>query len=440
VSRQLIRLAFAVSVLGMAAAAYGQSTGLTVSASKGPVEAPRFYGFTFDFTASDSSGLNSVGQNYANDLILYFEPTWNIGKQFLRDSKHWRGLHLAGRFVVTQNLAGVTDSNFSGVANAGPSGTCFRGLPSEVGGVVDPTQVPYCNPIGNDRRTDYSDLWLTLRAPRVVTIPKLGLPINPSLRVILPTSEQSRFQTLIMAVAIGVGTGRALPFWKDRIRLGYSFLFNKNFHQSPSPIFRSSPQSNSFQGPGSITNGSNPYDYSGTASANYFVGGREGAISNSNDYSFLNIFSGGIQFHEKVSFDAFYIISSGIRYGQDCTGAVNVQGQDINLCQTGDAVAGASGTFLSRPGFSHTQVLWVTLSYQVLDYLGLSLAWINSAPLTYRNGTYRQGVVSVDYDAFSSLSISATLSIDGVANKLWPKKKPAPTKSAGLPFKFGSAL
>ncbi len=425
-SRQLIRLAFAVSVLGMAAAAYGQSTGLTVTSGKAENEAPRFYGFTFDFTVSDSSGLNSVGHNYANDLIIYFEPTWNIGKQYLRNSR-WKNLHLAGRFVVTQNLAGVSDANFSGTANAGPSGTCWKGNPSETGGVVDPTAIPYCNPVGNDRRTDYSDVWLTLRAPKLVTIPKIELPINPSIRIVLPTSEQSRFQTLAMSLALGIGTGRSLPFWKDRIKIGYSFLFNKNFHTDPTAVYRQPIAANA-----SVIGG-NPYDYIGPISSNYYVAGRDGAFNTSNDYSFLNIFSGSIQFHEKVSFEALYLLSSGIRYGLPCTEpGLAVQGQPVNLCATGDAVANASGTFLSRPGFSHTQILWVTLNYQVLDYLGLSLAWINAAPLTYKNGSYRQGVVSADYDAFTAISLSATLTIDAVINKLAPRKS-APTKQAGLP-------
>jgi hypothetical protein len=426
VSRQLIRLAFAVSVLGMAAAAYGQSTGLVVTGGKGPAQAPRFYGFTFDFTVSESSGLNAVGQNYQNDLLFYLEPSWNIGRQFLRDSKYWRNLTLAGRFVVTQNLAGIQAQNFNGTANAGPSGTCWTGSPSETGGVVNPNTIPYCNPVGNDRRTDYGDIWLTLRAPRLFTIPKAGLPINPQFRVILPVSAQSRFSNLAMSMALGVGTGRSLPFWKDRIRIGYSFLFNKNFHTNEGSRF---PVSDS-----RITvrpTGENAFDYAGGLSSDFFTAGREGPVNTNNNYSFLNIFSGGIQIHDKVAFDAIYILSSGVRYGLPCT-PLNVNGLMEDICANGDAVAAASGTAISRPGFLHSQILWVTLNYQVLDYLGLSLAWINFAPLTNDNGTYQQGIVSVDYNAFTSVSLSATISIDGVINRLSPRK-PDPTKQAGIP-------
>src|SRR5262245_2454719 len=117
--KHLLIIALILGILGMAAAAYAQvglnpgGAGAATSLKKVP-----FYGFGFDFTASDNTGLNSVGQNYRNDLTFYFEPTWRIGARWLSHTR-WRGLTLAGRFAVTQNVSGVDETNFSGYANSG---------------------------------------------------------------------------------------------------------------------------------------------------------------------------------------------------------------------------------------------------------------------------------------------------------------------------------
>src|SRR6185369_6411838 len=109
-----------------------------------------------------------------------------------------------------------------------------------------------------------------------------------------------------------------------------------------------------------------------------------------------------------------------------------INGQPEDICQNGDQVAAASGSFLSRPGLKMPQqILWVSLTYQPLDYLGFSLSWINWAPLYYDDGhTYRQGVVSTNYDAFTTISLGATVSIDGVMNKLIKRKEPLATATA----------
>src|SRR5947208_1484598 len=60
------------------------SSGGTAGTVEAKKEEPvRFYGLTFDFTLADSSGLNSIGHNYRNDLNFYFEPTWHVGAKYL---------------------------------------------------------------------------------------------------------------------------------------------------------------------------------------------------------------------------------------------------------------------------------------------------------------------------------------------------------------------
>ena len=170
VKRNLIRFALATGLLGMASAAYGQqplaatsNAAATVDASKN--EVPKYGGLSFDFTMADGTGLNSVGQNYRNDLVFYFEPTWNVGARYLRGT--WaKNFAIAARFTLTQELAGTDEASFNGTANSGPHGSC-PGATINGNGQFDPNSCGYGNPAPNDRRADYSDVWLTFRMPRV---------------------------------------------------------------------------------------------------------------------------------------------------------------------------------------------------------------------------------------------------------------------------------
>lgn len=407
-NKHLIRLALVLGVLGMASSAYGQSAGLSATTSAKP---PRFYGLSFDFTVADGSGLNAVGQNYRNDLNFYFEPTWNFGRLYLSNIKPLRNMHLAARFIVTQNLAGVDETNRTGTINTGPQGTC-----SDVGimnGVVDPTTVGYCNPPGADRRTDYSDLWLTLRAPRIYTIPKVDIGINPQIRLIVPTSLQSRNAHLASTLTAFLGFGRA--FFKGRLRLGYSFGFQKFFHTQTTQSFGQTGNAST------IAPGGNPWNaVTSTGSANFYSDPSRNGQVNTN-FSLMNIVSGGVQIHEKVSFDLLYFTIHGFAYDQSCVIVVNGVPEDI--CQNGDAVAANSGSRLDRPGLRQSQVLWGSLSYHALDWLTVTLSWINFAPMFNPDSTYRQGIFSADYNAFTTVMLGTTVSIDQFAAKFIKQKQ-----------------
>lgn len=368
-----------------------------------------FYGFSFDFTLADGTGLNSVGQNYRNDLAFYFEPSWNVGARFFRNT--WaKTFSIAARFAVTQELSGTDEASFNGAANAGPHGTC--GTPTINNGVVDPTTVGYCNPAPNDRRADYSDLWLTFKLPKVYTIPKAEIGISPSLRFILPTSMQSRFQTLIMGITPSLSLSRG--FWKDKIHIGYGVSYTKNIHQYQ--VAGINPQT----GGAAATDGSNPYDGAvGTSISNFYADPtRVSSVGGFNvSQSVAQTFSGSIQITDKLGLDLLYILVSPFTYveGSYCNTTVN--GSPYDLCTAGDAVASSSGSYLSRGQKGMTQVLWLTVGYQALDWLNVSLAWINWAPTYHPDGSYRQGIISTDYNAFTTLQLGMTVTIDKLANK-----------------------
>jgi hypothetical protein len=417
VNRHLARTALVASIFS-AATSYAQSNANspTAGAVDKKQEDVRFGGFGFDFTMSDSMGLNGVGQNYRNELNFYFEPRWDIGKKWMKNTR-FRTFGIGVRFSLTQPLTGVDEGYFNGNSNLqDPQGTC--GSPQiNQNGSLDPTTVGYCNPQRNDFRTGYSDIWLTIRNPKIYTIPKLEVNINPSFRMFLPVSQESLYQTLQFAIAPSLSLSRS--FWKDHINLAFGVSYTKNFHKY------TSPQLNPANGGTSGSSiGGNPYDgIMGAGLSNLYIDPtRTGTISGYNvSQSVAYTINGTVNFNDKWSLDALYIIRNAFVYDSSCLS--DQSGYTVDLCRSGDAVASSSGTFLNRPGAKDAQILWLSLGYQPTDWVGLSLMWINWAPLKKPDGSFRQGVISTDYNAFTTLSIGATFSLDRIANRIW---KPGP--------------
>ena len=419
--KRLTRLALGIVIVGASTGARADGAGAPNTGSVTSIEAtanvkPRFYGFSFDLTTADGSGLNSVGHNYRNDFVWYFEPEWNIGQMYLRGTR-WRSLQLQARFAVTANVSGTDEANFNGTSNASPAGTC-PGTTINDNGTVDPGSVGYCNPSSNSRRADYSDTWLTLRNPRIYTLPKIGVYLNPAFRVILPTSIESQFQTLVMSLTPSVSAGRT--FWHDKIRVGYGFGFTKNFHRYTSSQL--SPQS----GGAAATEGGNLSDgpYGAGLSNFYLDPSRDGTIGGYNiSYSLAHTISGGIQISDKWSFDVLYVIIDSFTYDHSCaTSNVAVAGAQYDTCSAGDRVAASSGAILARPSHRDSQVFWATIGYQPIDWLGISLAWINWAPLQRLDSSYRQGLISTNYDAFTTIQLAATITVDKLVARHWRKQ------------------
>jgi hypothetical protein len=410
VKRYLICFAL-VSLQVAVAHADGPPGSTAVVVEKKKDDFVHYYGLGFDFTASDTSGLNAVGHNYSNSLAFYFEPTWRFGAKFFKNT--WaKTLTLSGRFVVTQALSGLDEAGFSGDTNLkGPQGTCANITPSAQGGqVYVDSSFSYCNPAGANRRVDYGDIWLTLKAPRIYTIPKVDIAINPSIRLVLPSSLESQFQTLQAAITPVLGASRS--FWKDRIQLSYSFGVTKYIQKYTTAQYVASATS---QGG---TQGSNPYDgITPTLTLPNFLSDPAYQSSSggyNTNYSLLQYIDGTINFTDKLTFEVLYIIIDNHGYGRG--GCVdNTAAGNVNTCTTGDTVAANSGSSLNRPGNHATQVFWVTLNYQALDWLSAYLALITASPMQNPDSTYRQGIWSSDYNAFTTVSAGATVTLDKLA-------------------------
>ena len=114
--KRLTRLALGIVIVGASTGSWADGAGAPNTGAVTAVEAdanvkPRFDGFTFDLTTADGSGLNSIGHNYRNDFVWYFEPAWNIGQMYFRGTR-WKTLQLQARFSLTANVSGTDEANF----------------------------------------------------------------------------------------------------------------------------------------------------------------------------------------------------------------------------------------------------------------------------------------------------------------------------------------
>ena len=66
---------------------------------------------------------------------------------------------------------------------------------------------------------------------------------------------------------------------------------------------------------------------------------------------------------------------------------------------------------------------WATINYQPWEWIGFSVAWINSSPMWKPDSTYRQGIISTDYNAFTTVSFGTSISIDHFAEMLDKRNK-----------------
>jgi len=373
-------------------------------------EKPRFLGFGMDFSIYDGTGLN--GPAYANSINMYFEPNWAIGKRWLGGTRFSR-LAIAGRFVLSRALAGYDESGFTGSAAQAPIGNCGGIQISGQGGQLE--GIPNRCPTAGPNRWDYSDLWLTIKNPKIYTIPKVGIDLNPSMRVVFPTSLQSQYRTMLLSLTASLGLSRS--FFHDKLTLSYSLGFTKFFYRNTAP------------GPlptGTLPDGS--VDGYSTSSidglANFYL---DPSHSSSPDmlnpnFGLTNLFSVDYAPTDKLSFSLLYILFDNFAYGAQC--GVQPYGNVMtDVCANANTVAMATnGVGTYGPAHKDTQVLWVTAGYQVLDWLNLSIAWINWAPLRKPDNSFRQGVISTNYDAFTTISFGATMSIEKAAAKVLPAK------------------
>lgn len=409
--KQLLLVLGLLLIGGVASAQRGTGLSSGTSPTVGEVKKagpPKLGGFQFDFSLYDDTGLNR--ENYNNGLSMYFEPTWAMGKLFFRDTRFSR-LALAARFSIGRQFAGYDPGSYSEFSDNGFAVRCSN-LQVAANGTVDPTLVRRCQ-YDASRRWDYSDLWFTLRNPRIYTIPTILVNLNPSIRGVVPTSAQSRYETLRFALTGYLGVNRL--FLNDRISLGYTFGFTKYFHE--------------YTTPGTIKSGSrlrddmiaNGYQYADVESTNLnFLSdpSRIGTIDGLNpDFSLSHMFDASFDITSKLNLDVLYVLRNGFAYEARC-GLQEYGNVITDACANANTVAKTSnGVGTAGRAHKDSQIFWLTLSYQALDWLNVSVAWVTAAPLRKADNSYRQAIISTNYDAFTTISIGTTVTIDRLIGK-----------------------
>lgn len=369
---------------------------------------PKFGGVQLDFSISDGTGLNQ--QNYNNSLSLFFEPTWAIGKMWLRGTR-FSTLSLSARFFLDRQLRGYNEGAYSEYSDNGLAVRCSN-LQVATNGTIDPRQVQRCQ-YDSNYRWDYSDLWFTLRNPRIYTIPVVKINLNPSIRGIIPVSAESRYETMRFVLSGFLGANRA--FLSDRISLGYTFGFTKYFHEytTPGQARTGAPLQDAL-----ISNG---YQYSDIAptTVNFLTDpSHVGTIGGYNaDFGFQHMFNASFDITSKLNLDVLYIIRNTYAYEAKC-GLQEYGGVITDACANANAAAKVSnGVGTAGRGHSDTQILWITLGYQVFDWFNINVSWVNWAPLRKPDNSFRQGIISTNYDAYTNILIGTTFSIDKILGK-----------------------
>jgi hypothetical protein len=144
---------------------------------------------------------------------------------------------------------------------------------------------------------------------------------------------------------------------------------------------------------------------------------RVGTVGGFNtSYTWTGTLDVGYDFNDRFSLDILYLYVYAQPYPHDCVATVS-NGISQDTCASGDAVAAAQGNTVTRPGNHNTEVLWATLSYRLRDWISLNLAWITWSPAQYPDGSFREPFISTNYDAFTTVQVGTTVSLDKLAAK-----------------------
>jgi len=353
----------------------------------------------WNFTLSDNSSINLV--NYSNALSLIVEPQWPVGRLFLSDTPFKR-LSINTRFIVNQTISGYDTSSVSPDSVQDRPAPCSN-LTTDGRGLIDPADVQRCATTRTYRPT-LNDTWITFAAPWTGKIPVVDINVGTMGRVVLPTSYESQYANLMFGLAGNISFSRAFG---DQLRGLYVLQASKNFNSSTSAAVRDGE---------TISND--------PVTANYRVGQ---VVGNSADFyadpskrgngglvpshALLHIF--GLDYSPKqfpdFSLSAMYISIASFAYeAKDCI--IKLNGADYDVCAAANRVATVSNGVGTSPGgpTNDLQVFSVNASYTVRPDFILTGSWQNFSPLRMPNNQWRQPFISTDYNAFTSVGLSAT--------------------------------
>jgi hypothetical protein len=378
--------------------------GINAGADESHAVNERFGGLMLDITLMDSSTLNLV--NYNNQAVLYISPIWPVGRLFLQGTPFSR-LTVSGRWVVTRNFAGYEPNTVSPNGDLGYSPRCSN-IAQSTSGTIDPNSVRRCV-ADADYRITPGDVWLTVTNPSLYKIPVADIALTPSLRFILPTSYESSYATLLFGVTATMNLSRNL--WNDQLTLSAAFGATKYFNRSTSPA-ADALTPDEVDGP--VTANYRASQISSN-SANFYVDpARAGSGAMNPEFGLTQMVS--VDYTPtalpQLSFNAIYYWLHLFSYeATQCT--IEVAGQPYDACAAADRVAKVSnGVGTAGRAVSDLQMFYLAANYQLNSWVGFTLSWTTWAPQRKPDNSTRQGFISTDYNAFTTVGLGATFSIN----------------------------
>ena len=379
----------------------------TLSGSKEDNKPVYFKGLGMASWLGDSSGLNAVGQNYENDWILILSPTWKVGRVYFDDIPALKGLTVSGRWLLSGEFTGVNDAYRTGqIAPTANYNGCDSSAPGGQGGVVNTSNVPYCQS-GAQRRLDYGDIVLKV-SDKVYTIPVLGIDLTPGVASSLPISAQSQYAKLITTLQGSIGVSR--NFFNDKLQLSYGFAATKIFHSKNVDVvgFSSDP----------LSDPNNPQlnTPTGTSTSTDLERFADGTLGMVSSYSLIHTFSVSYNITDKVTASASYLIRDTFKEPiPNCDTYLGAGVGTVNACTNSNAVAQSQGATLLQRGDKGGQLVRAGVEYQINDYLSADVGLYSESPQRHPNGSWQQPILTTDYNNYSSVSIGVTLIPEALA-------------------------
>jgi hypothetical protein len=381
---------FVVMLSLLAHTAWAEDSKDTDGGSEDP---PVWRGFHVDLVTSDLSGVDTSSEAYENQLSFSLEPSYDLGERQL--AKTWaKRLTLGARISLTGELSG-SDPAFRSSSFGSPA--LFSDVPEQVAiaqvdATTDTATSPGDRADGADRRWALSDLSLSASHSRLARIPGLRAALVAGVRVVLPTSLESRISGLYFAPSLYLGLRRA----KGRVTVELGTRFVKYFYGADTAPIR-------HLGDPVIVNGQEvspeTFAHDGQPTPNY---------------GFVNALSVDVDLPRHLALSVGYaIINTFSHTPSTCT---------VPGLPTADACADGDLLGDTRSGRRDAGWFNVDLDWTATSYLSLGLGLATYEPLRHPNGDVANPFLRVTRDNFSTLTLSVTLSADALAQSLKTKR------------------
>jgi len=231
--------------------------------------------------------------------------------------------------------------------------------------------------------TDHAREWVlsdltfdTVYAPKALTIPVVGIRVEPSLRFIFPTSIESRGRSTVMTLGPGVAFKRSIPLmkgkWLKELDLTYGFRFTKYFSKYATAQHAELEGCENLARPECQHRGKQNISW-----------------------RFVNAFDAALKITDKLSFTWSMMFINNLLH--------QLPAQDIEIAPGLVEPLGPSAV-------THTAATWAIfdLSYDVLDWLSLSIGTSTYYGQLATDSSYRTPI----FNRYTNFFFDVTIPVD----------------------------